>query len=61
MKQLILDTVKNLVTDFLYYHRKEDEELSVDQLKSAFQNGEISIDEIVSTFREELTKQVVGE
>jgi len=51
MKQIILDTIDDLCTDFLYYDRKEDEELSADALNEAILSGEITIDEIVNKFR----------
>lgn len=54
MKQNILDTISDLCSDFLYYDRKEDESLNVEQLNSAVKNGEITIDEMVSEFRKHL-------
>jgi plasmid maintenance system antidote protein VapI len=57
MKKKILATVDDLVGSFLYYDRKEDEELSIDQLNEAIETGEITIDEIVSAFRKGLEAQ----
>lgn len=54
MKELILNNIKDLVSDFVYYDRKEDEELNAEQLREAIGNGTISIDEIVAQFRETL-------
>ena len=54
MKQIILDTISDLATAFVYYDRKEDEDLSMDQLNYAVETGEITIDEMVAKFREEL-------
>lgn len=54
MKEDILNTIKDLCSDFLYYDRKEDETLSMDQLNDAVKNKEITIDEMVSEFRKNL-------
>ncbi len=54
MKQTILDTISDLCSDFLYYDRKEDEDLTMEQLNEAVKNGEITIDEMVSEFRKHL-------
>ena len=54
MKQTILDTINDLCSSFLYYDRKEDEELSVEQLNLAVKNGDITIDEMVDEFRKHL-------
>ncbi len=58
MKQTILDTVKDLCSDFLYYGRKEDEELSEEQLKKALKDGVVTIDEIVAQFKETLEEKI---
>ena len=54
MKQIILDTIADLVGEFVYYGRKEDEQLSIIQLNKAVQSGVITLDEMVAKFREEL-------
>jgi hypothetical protein len=54
MKQTILDTISALCSDFLYYDRKEDEDLTMEQLNEAVKNGEITIDEMVAEFRKHL-------
>lgn len=56
MKQNILNTISDLCSNFLYYDRKEDEDLSVEQLNAAVKTGEITIDEMVSEFRKHLEK-----
>lgn len=56
MKNIILDTVKDLCSDFLYYDRKEDEELSQKQLYNSILKNEITIDEIVEEFKNNLVK-----
>ena len=55
-RQRILDTVIDMVTDFLYYDRKEDEELPRGAIDAEVKEGRITVDEIVSEFREELVK-----
>jgi hypothetical protein len=54
MKQTILDTISDLCSDFLYYDRKEDEDLSMEQLNEAVKSGEITVDEMVAEFRKNL-------
>lgn len=53
-KEIILNTLDALCFDFLYYDRKEDEELSADDLRNAIKNGDITIDEMVECFRENI-------
>jgi predicted RNA-binding protein associated with RNAse of E/G family len=54
MKQTILDTISDLCIDFLFYDRKEDEQLSSDQLEEAVKSGEITIDDMVNEFRKHI-------
>jgi hypothetical protein len=51
-QELLLDTITDLVSDLLYYDRKEDEELSADDIEDLLHNGGITIDEMVEKFRE---------
>ena len=51
MKEIILNTVVDLVDSFLYYDRQDDEDLPLDAIKNAITNEEISIDEITAYFR----------
>jgi len=53
-KQLIIATVEDLVNGFLYYDRKEDEELPLGEIEKAIESGEITRYEIVSVFEREL-------
>lgn len=53
-KVLILNTVKDLVANFLWYDRKEDEELGRGEIEKAIDSGIITVDEITSIFRQEL-------
>lgn len=52
IRDVILTTIGDLVADFVYYDRKEDEELSESQLDGAIADGTITIDEMVEKFRE---------
>lgn len=54
MKENILNTIDDLCSDFLYYDRKEDEELSFDDIQEAVKSGEITIDEMVERFKNNL-------
>lgn len=49
-KKKILGTVEDLVTDFLYYDRKEDEDLPLGAIEDAVKYGEVSIEEIIAAF-----------
>ena len=53
-KQLILDTVSDLVANFMYYDRKEDEDLPREQIEEAIASGEITVEEIVAKFEKEI-------
>lgn len=54
MKKKILNTISDMCANFLYYDRKGDKELSRDQLYSAVKQGDITIEEMVAEFREQL-------
>jgi hypothetical protein len=56
MKQNILNTVSDLVSSFLYYDRKEDENLKVNAINNAIKEGIISEEEIVQKFKDEFHK-----
>lgn len=57
MKKIILATISDLCSNFLYYDRKEDEDLTMEQLNEAVNSGEITIDEMVDAFRGHLEKK----
>ena len=54
LRQTIMTTVDDLVRDFVYYDRKEDDELSAADLESAISCGQVTVDEIVERFRVQL-------
>jgi hypothetical protein len=53
-KVQILGTIDDLVSKFLYYDRKDDEDLSREELYRAISDGEIIVEEIVKRFEETL-------
>lgn len=53
-RDMILGVVDDLVSDFLYYDRKEDEELPRESIEAAIEAGEITVDRIVDAFRKSL-------
>jgi hypothetical protein len=54
MRKKILDTISDLCSDFLYYDRKGDSDLTMEELNEAVNSGEITIDEMVMEFRKHL-------
>lgn len=56
MREIIIDTVKDLAGDFMYYDREEDEELPRGAIEQAIKDGVITVDEIVEVFRSEIEK-----
>lgn len=54
MRSNILNTVDDLVGSFLYYDRKEDEDLPRGAIQQAIENKEISVDEIAAFFKAKL-------
>ena len=55
-RDVILTTIQDLVSNFLYYDRKEDDSLRVGEIEEAIQNGEITEAEIVQAFKDNLTR-----
>ena len=53
-RQTILNAVSDLVADFMYYDRKEDEELPRGAIEEAVAAGEITEAEIVKRFAADL-------
>lgn len=56
MKTIIENAVKDLVNSFLYYDRKEDEDLPYRAIEYAIEDGTITKEEIVKLFSSELDK-----
>lgn len=57
-REIIESTLDDLVSDFLYYDRKEDEELPRGEVEAAIEAGEITVDEIVERFRKEVSNHI---
>lgn len=51
IRELISGVVEDLVSDFLYYDRKEDEELPEGAVEQAIEDGHITVDQIVARFK----------
>jgi hypothetical protein len=49
-KKKILGTVEDMVADFLYYDRKEDQNLPVGTIETAIANGTVSVADIEIAF-----------
>ena len=58
MKQIIKETIKDLVSDFLYYDRKEDFELPNGVIETEIDEGNLTINEIVTEFKLNLEKEL---
>ena len=58
MKQIIMNTIDDAVSNFLYYDRKEDEELPLGSIEEAIKSGDITYGEIVERFKEQLLKGI---
>ncbi len=55
--KIVFDTVDDLVSSFLYYDRKEDEDLPVGRVQELIQAGVITVDQIVERFRRGLRER----
>lgn len=58
IKQIILNVISDLVSDFVYYDRKEDDYLPRDSIENAVLSGQITVDEMVEQFRKSLTESL---
>lgn len=57
-KELILGTIRDGVSDLMYYDRKEDEELPRGSIEEAIQKGELTMEDMVDAFREALKERI---
>lgn len=48
--EIIQDTVADLASKFMYYDRKEDEDLPVGAIEEALKAGEVSVDQLAGLF-----------
>ena len=53
-REKILATLRDCVTDLLYYDRREDSALPVGAIEEAINNGEISVEDIIGCLEAEL-------
>jgi ornithine cyclodeaminase/alanine dehydrogenase-like protein (mu-crystallin family) len=53
-RELILASANDLARDFLYYDRKEDEELARGEIQEAVEKGEVTKEEIIEEFKKQL-------
>lgn len=58
-RELILGAVEDLVADFLYYDRKEDEDLPRGAIEAAVQASDPSYHEIVGQFAKSLHEGLI--
>ncbi|RKZ09779.1 hypothetical protein DRQ25_05170 [Candidatus Fermentibacteria bacterium] len=57
-KETILVTIGDVVINLVYYDRKEDEDLSVNDFDSAVEEGEITVLEMVEAFQKRLEDEL---
>lgn len=53
-RQYILDTPDDLMGSFLYYDRKNDDELPRGEIEDAIKAGEITVEELLAIFEKAL-------
>lgn len=55
-RDLVLAQASDLPANFLYYDRKEDEELPAGEIEAAIAAGEVSVEEILAPLAEALRR-----
>jgi len=58
MNEILSNTIDDLVANFLYYDRKEDEELPRGAIEEMIEKKEATVEEIVGYFWSELEHQL---
>ena len=58
MDEIIENTIDDLISNFLYYDRKEDEELPVGAIQKAIKEGEITKEQIIKKFTDILNSSL---
>jgi hypothetical protein len=56
--EYVLDTVTDLVSSFLYYDRKDDEELPWGRIEELIESGELTVQAMVERFAFALRKRL---
>lgn len=54
-REKILDVLTDMISDLMYYDRKEDRELPVGAIEQAITAGEITLDEMLLHVRGQMT------
>lgn len=57
IRQLIGPVVQDLVSNFMFYNRREDDTLPTGAIEEAVCSGEITVDQIVEVFRNEVSSR----
>lgn len=60
-KQHALDLIQDLIADYLYYDRKEDEDLNRADLNHLIESGELKLEEVVAEFTRYLSEVWEGQ
>lgn len=60
-RQHIIDSVTDSVSDLLYYDRKEDEDLPRGAIGEAVRSGEITVEEMITFWADELREGVAND
>lgn len=55
-KNHILKMMEDVVSDLMYYDRKEDEDLPLESIEEAIAAGEVTVEEITAEFKKQLIK-----
>jgi len=57
-KSHALEIIEDLVSDYLYYNRKEDEDLSRKDMEQLITSGDLTAGELVDRFRTEIVEGI---
>jgi len=57
LKETLQGTVCDMVIDLFYYDRKEDEELSREDIKELVEGGHVTYEEIAKWFLDEMNRK----
>lgn len=59
--KLLKATISDVVADFIYYDRKEDEDLPRDAIEEMIERGDVTVEWIIEEFKTCLLKALGGE
>ncbi len=57
-KEHVMGVIDDLISDFLYYDRKEDEDLPRGVIEESIKNGEFTVDDLVQKFKTALEEGI---